>query len=419
MALLKKFPSNFSKDIIDVFTLMTVPATFELELLGSSSLKISFASDFDTYTKVNVTEQSVSDFQQMIRNCLVYKQPELKRQKRTDKAVYVAGIKIGECLEFKVVADDCTKQNWNSKLPEMLKKVKSFLDKKIIDKSEYQDALKILKQNLTWADIIIAKAELNFQVIRWRPKDVIAGFVIYRTKKFLLKDCLFQKARVKVDLISWVGGIRYSEFSMIYKYYIDGKIIIDENTELERILKEQILTNAYSGNFMKCAKRILSLERFKKIPNKILIEKLMILFNSDLGRLSQIISDIENIIYIIENFSEIPGSPLPIARLKFETDQFKTRLSQITTTDYLKDENDIIEMLTELQTKPTDIQLLEALADELYDVVQRNTFAFLKKIKMWPIKPEYLPRQESKILYRKNYTPNIKFTQDIFNGVIS
>ena len=127
MALEKKFPSNFSKDIIDVFTLMTVPNTFELELLGSSSLKISFASDFDTYTKINVTDQSVSDFQQMIRNCLVYKQQELKRQKRSDKAVYVAGIKIGECLEFKVVDDDCTKENWNSKLPEMLKKIKSFL----------------------------------------------------------------------------------------------------------------------------------------------------------------------------------------------------------------------------------------------------------------------------------------------------
>lgn len=416
----KNFPSDFSADILDIVDLMTLPNTFRIGLLGSSALKIAYPSDFDAYSEVNVTNTTTKEFQDVIKNMLVYRQGEFKQMNRQDKSVYIADIKCGIVERFRIVPEDITTKTWNSSLKMMVAKNKEMFKNKVIDKEDYDLGVRLLQPNLTYADVIIAKNELNYEVVRWRPHNIIKGFVIYRTEKVVLNEALYQQARVKIDCLSWVGGNRYAELSMVYKFYKDGKIIYDENYKLEDVLRGQVLVNNYNGNYMKMAKRMLSLERFKKKPDEMIIKQLFVLFNSDLGRLTQIISDIDNYIYMVENYADLKDSPLPIFRFKFESDQFKTRLSQIVNKSYLRHEMYINSLIVSLETSPVDVGILTKLRDELYRIVQENTLIYLKQNRLYPVARMFMPEEEPVLISRDKKSPEAESKKDgdILNGFV-
>ena len=401
----KNYPSDFSKDVLDVLGLMTLPNTFRTALLGSSALKISYASDFDAYSEVNITQTTTQEFQEAITKIMNFRVKDFEKMRRQDKAIYIGDIKAGVVERFRIVPEGLTNINWNSSLNSMLLKSKNMFNQKIINKDEYDTAIRLLKKNLTFADVIIAKNELNFEVCRWRPYDVLKGFVVYRGEKIMLDKALYEPARVKIDCITWVGGNRYTELSMVYKFYKDGKIIYDENYKLEQVLKEQVLVNNYNGNYMKMAKRILSIERFKPKPDEMIIKQLFVLFNSDLGRLTQIISDIDNYVYMIEHYAELKGSPLPIYRFQFESDQFKSRLSQIVNKSYLRHEMFINSLITKLETAPIDVNVLNNLRDELDKIVQENTLIYLKQNRLYPVARMFMPKEEQVLIPRGKDSP--------------
>ena len=401
----KNYPSDFSKDVLDVLGLMTLPNTFRTALLGSSALKISYASDFDAYSEVNITQTTTQEFQEAITKIMNFRVKDFEKMRRQDKAIYIGDIKAGVIEQYRIVPEGLTNINWNSSLNSMLLKSKNMFNQKIINKDEYDTAIRLLKKNLTFADVIIAKNELNFEVCRWRPYDVLKGFVVYRGEKIMLDKALYEPARVKIDCITWVGGNRYTELSMVYKFYKDGKIIYDENYKLEQVLKEQVLVNNYNGNYMKMAKRILSIERFKPKPDEMIIKQLFVLFNSDLGRLTQIISDIDNYVYMIEHYAELKGSPLPIYRFQFESDQFKSRLSQIVNKSYLRHEMFINSLITKLETAPIDVNVLNNLRDELDKIVQENTLIYLKQNRLYPVARMFMPKEEQVLIPRGKDSP--------------
>ena len=401
----KNYPSDFSKDVLDVLGLMTLPNTFRTALLGSSALKISYASDFDAYSEVNITQTTTQEFQEAITKLMNFRVKDFEKMRRQDKAIYIGDIKAGVVERFRIVPEDLTNLNWNSSLNSMLLKTKNMFKQKIINKDEYDTAIRLLQKNLTFADVIITKNELNFEVCRWRPYDVLKGFVIYRGEKIMLDKALYEPARVKIDCLTWVGGNRYTELSMVYKFYKDGKIIYDENYKLEQVLKEQVLVNNYNGNYMKMAKRMLSIERFKTKPDEMIIKQLFVLFNSDLGRLTQIISDIDNYVYMIEHYAELKGSPLPIYRFQFESDQFKSRLSQIVNKSYLRHEMFINSLITKLETAPIDVNILNNLRDELDKIVQENTLIYLKQNRLYPVARMFMPKEEQVLIPRGKDSP--------------
>jgi hypothetical protein len=414
----KKYPDSFSDDVTDILKILTIPDTFKVALLGSSALKIVFPSDYDSYSQVNVTNRTTEDFKQVIKKLLLYKSEEFEKMRRTEKGVYIGDIKIGIIPEFRIVAEDIKTSEWESQIPDMLQKAKSLKDKKIIDDKEYKLCLDLIKPKITYADMLIAQSELNFQNVRWKPHDVLKGFVVYRTVKVMLDDALYQKARVKIDVIGWVAGQRYCELSMVYKFYRDGVIIYDENKTLMAVLKQQVLTNGYNKNYMKMAKRMLSIERFRDNPNINIINKLFSLFNSDLGRLSQIISDIQNYIYMIEHFNKLTKSPLPLYRLRFESNQFKSRLSQIVNPLYLRHEKEINVLISDLQNEPQSIKILSKLEEMFNSIVQIETLKYLKTNKLYPVQPQFLPKEEPTITPRtKNSPENLGLS--VSNAVVS
>jgi hypothetical protein len=156
---------------------------------------------------------------------------------------------------------------------------------------------------------------------------------------------------------------------------------------------------------MKMAKRMLSIERFKSKPDEMIIKQLFVLFNSDLGRLTQIISDIDNYVYMIEHYAELKGSPLPIYRFQFESDQFKSRLSQIVNKSYLRHEMFINSLITKLETAPIDVNILNNLRDELDKIVQENTLIYLKQNRLYPVARMFMPKEEQVLIPRGKDSP--------------
>ena len=91
----KNYPSDFSKDVLDVLGLMTLPNTFRTALLGSSALKISYASDFDAYSEVNITQTTTQEFQEAITKIMNFRVKDFEKMRRQDKAIYIGDIKAG------------------------------------------------------------------------------------------------------------------------------------------------------------------------------------------------------------------------------------------------------------------------------------------------------------------------------------
>jgi len=373
--LVKKYPDNFSSDITDVASAITFKHGEKPFLYGSSSFKIAFPSDFDFAQQVPVNKFILSDFKQVIKKLL-----------RLEN-VYIGDIKSGEIPDLKIIDDDINENNYMDKLPLMIEKVKCFFKNGYITKEEKTDALKILKPNLKEMDIYVLKHEIRYEVIRWKAKDILNGFVNYRGFKIKFNDYLLGDYLTKIDVITWINGIRYNEITMVYVFTKDNKPI---NTKFGNIILDlisQIPYLLYQKKYMKICKRINSIERASTNPDNKLLDNLNKLFNSSLGRLNQVISDISVLEFLIDNISILSEK-----KFNFEIEQIKYRLGDMTNKKYLGYEDKVISLLKLVQKDTLDFDALERLRLELFEILESETLIFMKNYNLFPLPYKYLPR---------------------------
>ena len=370
----KKFPQDFARDITSVVDALTLSHGERPFLYGSGSYKIDYPSDYDLAQEVPVSKYILSDLQEVIKRLMKM------------EGVYIGDIKSGEIPIFKVVEEDTDEKNYNSRRPKMLSKVKSLYKKKVITKEEYDDAIKILQPDLKEIDIYVLKHDVRYEVIRWKPQDILNGFVTYRGVKIPFNKYLLGDTITKIDVIAWLNGVRYNEVTMVYAFTKDGEMVNKKFGNIELALIEQIPYLLYKGMYMKICKRINSIERAGKNPNKLLLRRLYNLFASDLGLLNQVISDIGALEFLIENVKSISKS-----RFVYEIEQMKTRLGNMTNLKYIKNEKVINALLNELENDVVDLDVLKKLEESLFIILQSETIKKMKTMKLLPIPKEYLP----------------------------
>ena len=384
--LTKKFPENFSDDIIDIVQVLTLRHGSVPFLYGSGSYKIAYPSDYDLAQEVPVTiggkknKLILKDLQYVIKGIMPMRN------------VYIGDIKSGEVPKFKVVEDDTTADNYPERRETMINKINDLYRKKHISAKEKKDSLALLQPNLGELDIYIIKHDIRFEVIRWTPQDILNGFVHYRGMKIKFEDYLYGDSITKIDVIAWLNGIRYNEVTMVYAFTTDetkDAIMLNKKFgNIELALLDQIPYLLHKGMYMKICKRINSIIRASETPDKNLLKKLYSLFVSDLGLLNQVISDIGVIEFLIENIENIPET-----RFEYEINQMKTRLGNMTNISYLKKQNVVIKLLDELQADIVNMKLLEELEAYLRGIMEPETKKIMKKWKLFPIPPEFLPTQ--------------------------
>lgn len=371
----KKYPENYSKDIINIIKDLTLASGQQPFLQGSGKLKLNYPSDYDLAQKIKINKSIKSNFKSVIKKLL-------KR-----KNVFIGDIKSGEIPELKVVPADTTEKNYNERRPEMLRKLNDFYKSGFIDKKELDESLKLLRPSLTDMDMAVIKHDIRYEVIRWKPQDILKGCITYRKHKVDFNTYLFGDNTTKIDVITWVNGVRYSECTMIY-FFLDEKGVPTNSmaSNFELTIKNEIPYLLYKGKYLKICKRMNNLEMISKNPDDDLLRKFYDLFNSDLSLLNQVIGDIDILIFLIENVKIIPK-----AKFEYEIDQMKYRLGNMTDTKYLKQEYITTQLLNEIEKDVVDIDKMEKLKTSLSTILQGEALLIMKRWKLFPVPRKYLP----------------------------
>ena len=172
------------------------------------------------------------------------------------------------------------------------------------NKEEFiEESINIFKQiihnikaddNLYFIDF---KTELrNGNKLRWKPHNIMNGYI---KKKILLHDVLADTLNqlIKIDIIYYHNGL-FTEFSNIF-YITLAHHKKDVETTISSI-SDDARELIKKGKYYKTLKRLYSIAQIKQ--DKKLIKILFEVFNSDLGKLGQIISYLDSIVLVISRY---------------------------------------------------------------------------------------------------------------------
>ena len=278
---MERLPEQFSSDLSKVLKTVAFGKPF---LVGSSAdYRIIYSADYDLMEEVILRRNSATTFQ--------------KKIKKIQKIGKIVETKIGEISEWNLLAKPFVQKGHvkNYDQAEELKHLSALWSSKIITHDEFMTAQNSLKPHLTSIEFLKARKELRFGVLRWTLGEIAKGYKDLRDKSIIyLYDAFKTRGITKIDVISWVKN-KYVEVSNIILWTHSGKPYA-HIPSVKKSLAENILEFEAEGNYVKVAKRMLSLAKTYK--NNIDIEKLTSILNSPLGKLYLVCADME----VLEEF---------------------------------------------------------------------------------------------------------------------
>jgi hypothetical protein len=318
-----------------------------IRIVGSQSLKSQlYAGDYDVHEQVRANyptdkealDHLAKEFQSIIRG--------LQRLPN----VYIGDIKSGVIEGWRVVGTSTPQQ-----------KIESLFQTNIISAKEAKEAL-----HLITTSPIKAKQEIKFHIIRWTPKDVLKGRQTLRDgSSYSLQDAFHSPTITKLDVIALVSG-RYTEFSIIYEFYNNGKVLNKDIIDPEASIKESIELYEKEGNRFKVIKRKFSLAKLQ--DNKKDLERYNSILNSEAGKIYVLYSDVKTLVSLLE------GQTLPKPKLREAIRNFTKRLSTIYKSEiHLRHRRDIISMLEEAVKSKHPILPLRRAEGILFKYLNRAT----------------------------------------------
>lgn len=374
ITLKKAYPEGYPNDAIDLLKSMSFTDGKNVNVVGSMSLRSQvYAGDYDAYEKV-----SFRGTKTLIVKKLVNKFKSIIKSIQKIQLTYVGDIKSGSVEEWRIIQKPYNKEKSLEKLEELYKI-------KIISKKEFEEGKKRFIKNPSELDLLLLEQDFRPNIIRWKVWEVLKGFKILKDgRKFTLEEAFQTPTITKLDVMSWVQNNRFTDFSMIYEFIINGETINPGIKDLEKSILENIYVLHSEKKYYKMAKRLFSLAKYKN--NTDILEILSPLFNGDLGRLYIVYGDIGT----IEDLFEYENN-LPYSKLEFEFNQFKGRLSNISLPDYINKEKsmfDKIDILVRMEKLPTNksriLNLLGELKSDLLEILSKYTEKFLKEKKIFP-----------------------------------
>lgn len=365
----KKFPQNYSSDAVRVLRAMSLTNGKYLHLVGSMALRSQqYAADFDAFEYVKSEEGEMRALDLFARQF-----KEAIQRLRALPLTFIADIKAGVVEDWRVIPDTARIENdkiVGFNVVAARGRVDELVKQKVITPAEAKRAYKLLKDGMTVADFLVAKNAIKIHIIRWKPADVLRGYVVLRDgSQFTLQNAFNSKGLTKVDAISWIQGNRFTEFSCIYNFYSKGQWLNPTPTNIKSSLKEDIIDLIAEGNWFKALKRRFVLAKMEK--DTTVLEKLQPILNGDLGRIYSLAGDIATLRYMIENYKNFPDK-----EVDFEIDQFRDRFSRIySIKDFIYAEPSMLGKLEAAIRAPRSSKGREFMLKHLTDVED-----YLKKI---------------------------------------
>jgi len=360
----KNFPANYSNEVLNVFEALSMTKLKDLQIVGSSSVRSQlYAGDFDAMEKVK--DEGVAE-----------KLKDIIKKLRSIPDCYINDIKIGEIPEWNVFRRSARIEN-GKVLDFNIKDSQSRVDQlrrdNIISAKEATEANQLLDKATTPMGFLEAKKEIRFHILRWKPNNILDGFLEYRGHKITLEDAIHSGGLIKIDIVYNNAG-RFTDFSVIYNVYKGKKLITLPPPNIVASLLEDVTYYEETDPF-KAIKRLFALAKATRSEDKAAL--LVPILNSDLGRLYQIINDLKVLLNLIT--INVPS----IAEIKRQIDEIRSRMGNIyQLKDFLSNEHSIIGEINSLLKSPVaSIQgKLERLINRLKVILDRDTRKELNKV---------------------------------------
>jgi hypothetical protein len=259
-----------------------------------------------------------------------------------------------------------------------MNKLEKLYNNGIIDINEYKTANRLFKININVDDYFKMKDTFKYHIVRWTPEEVLKGYKILNDgSKYTLKES-FKTGITKLDLIAYIDN-RFIEFSIIYNFNKPSINITDS-------IKEDILKYYNAKNYFKMAKRIFSLA--VSYGDKETKDILYQLFNSDLGRIYVLNSDIKTLLYLFDN-----NNNLPINRIRKEISNFHKRLNNIKL--FFNENNIIKDIIKKIKVIEKNLTIdkvddLLLISKTLDNILMSETEKYLLFYKLLPLNQRYL-----------------------------
>ena len=211
-------------------------------------------------------------------------------------------------------------------------------------------------------------------VLRWSYNDIIKGYkILFDGTKKVFKDCLLDKTIMKIDLLLLVGN-QIAEISENYTIKIGSKTnqVKFSSKDLQQSLQYDIDKYRKTNSF-KSLKRLYSLfllEGEKK--NRIIINKLIDFFNSQVGALYQIKSELDVLTVAREQKFRLMPFEIVYNNLQF----IKTQISKVFS---IPIDDSVFESINEVTDQNAD-SLIEKLSEYFTKKVNDNSKDFLKSL---------------------------------------
>lgn len=363
----KDYPSDYPTDAIAILDAMSMDT--KMTLVGSMSLRSQqYAGDYDGYEVVDMkgkTEQCLVKLRQRFQSNI--------KELRSMPNVFIGDIKAGVVDAWRVIPRTAMVRNekiegYNATACRRV--VDDLLKSKVITPTEAKEAHALLKDQPSVPEFLLAKDKIKFHILRWSVPEVLANYKELRGGGHITLEQAFHTPGItKLDVIGLVANNRFTDFSVIYEFRCNGKVLNPEPIEIRASLEESILAYLAEGNYFKVLKRIFALS--KLLNDKKALEELTPILNSDLGRLYHIVGDIGTLINLLDEHKRVP-----LALIRFEIDQFISRLSNIyTLKDYLAKDDQIIGNIKRILKLPESRLKgeLEKLKEELDSILQKNS----------------------------------------------
>ena len=140
------------------------------------------------------------------------------------------------------------------------------------------------------------------QPIRWDKESIKKGYVVINDEPKYFVDCLQQESRIKMDTIALDADGILNEYSDLYFINI-GNFSLSGAMETEKQSAISIFKDFQNmiveKNYFKAIKRLYAYAKLEN--NKPLINELLKVINSPLGKQSNYIADINIILELIDN----------------------------------------------------------------------------------------------------------------------
>ena len=357
----RDYPSQFPPTIVQVIDNITFSKGKSIQVVGSAGLRaMQYPSDIDVFEEATIISPTIKGtIKKAVSNLKSIVKFALSRP-----YTYISDLKCGIVPSWIILTETPSFSVEHAR-----KKALQLYNDSILTSEELNETNQLLsnvKDDIQDAHYWEAIAKLRFHVLRWSPQNILHGTLKTRGYTFFLDDCLRSPAPIKMDLILLEDG-RFIELSVMYKLkFKNGTFLNPFSIDIVSSFKRDIVKNVAKGNYYKAAKRLFSLSR---IEHKIdIVNRLLPLFNGDLGRLNQVIADLQTLELLMES-----ATSLPKARVKEELANMPYRLSHIYgLKDFLMHEKRFDKTLKLLETNTT-VKALEDLTEALNVILQAHT----------------------------------------------